>query len=99
MPLSYYEKKVFTRAEGILKYCVLSSPKYEWSTDAEGSRVLTFYFKPKTPEPALMRAVEVMRQAFRKAKASLGETTFKLTDGGFVKIQSIAIAFEKKEAA
>lgn len=63
---TYYERKVFSRAEGILDSCMVSRKQYTWTTEA-GLRRLIFITE-KTPEENVAKAVEFMNRAFRKAR-------------------------------
>lgn len=69
MATDYYKRKVFTRAEGILRTCVIPEYKYSWSEDGNAFA----FFIPLTIEyEVLQKAVRYMECAFRKAKASIG---------------------------
>lgn len=69
MATDYYKRKVFTRAEGILKTCVIPEYKYAWSEDGNA---LAFFFKPSIEVEVLQKVVQYMKSAFRKAKTSIG---------------------------
>lgn len=64
---TYYERKVFSRAEGILDSCMVSRKRYAWMTVA-GLRRLVFITVKETPEENVGKAVEFMNRAFRKAR-------------------------------
>lgn len=64
---TYYERKVFSRAEGILDSCIVSRKRYAWTTEA-GLRRLVFITVKETPEENVEKAVEFMNRAFRKAR-------------------------------
>lgn len=69
MATDYYKRKVFTRAEGILRTCVIPEYKYSWSEDGNA---LAFFFPLSVEYEALQKAVQYMKSAFRKAKANIG---------------------------
>jgi hypothetical protein len=64
---TYYERKVFSRAEGILDSCMVSRKRYAWTTEA-GLRRLVFIVVNDTPEENVGKAVEFMNRAFRRAR-------------------------------
>ena len=64
---TYYERKVFSRAEGILDSCMVSRKRYAWTTEA-GLRRLVFITEKETPEENVGKAVEFINRAFRKAR-------------------------------
>lgn len=64
---TYYERKAFSRAEGILDSCMVSRKGYAWTTEA-GLRRLVFITEKETPEENVGKAVEFMNRAFRKAR-------------------------------
>lgn len=64
---TYYEHKVFSKAEGILDSCMVSRKGYAWTTEA-GLRQLRFITEKETPEENVGKAVEFMNRAFRKAR-------------------------------
>lgn len=69
MATEYYKHKVFIRAEGILKTCVIPEYKYAWSEDGNA---LAFFFPLTVEFEVLQKAVQYMKSAFRKAKANIG---------------------------
>ena len=69
MATDYYKRKVFTRAEGILRTCVIPEYKYAWSEDGNA---LAFFIPLSIGYEALQKAVQYMECAFRKAKANIG---------------------------
>lgn len=64
---TYYERKAFSRAEGILDSCMVSRERYGWTNKA-GLRRLVFIVAKETPEENVGKAVEFMNRAFRKAR-------------------------------
>ena len=64
---TYYERKVFSRAEGILDSCMVSREQYGWTNEA-GLRRLVFIVAKETPEENVAKAVEFMNRAFRRAR-------------------------------
>lgn len=69
MATDYYKHKVFTRAEGILKTCVIPEYKYAWSEDGNA---LAFFIPLSIEFEVLQKVVQYMKSAFRKSKASIG---------------------------
>lgn len=69
MATDYYKRKVFTRAEGILRTCIIPEYKYAWSEDGNA---LAFFIPLSVEYEALQKAVQYMKSAFRKAKANIG---------------------------
>ena len=64
---TYYERKVFSRAEGILDSCMVPRKGYAWTTEA-GLRRLVFITDKEAPGENVAKAVEFMNRAFRKAR-------------------------------
>ena len=69
MATDYYKRKVFTRAEGILRTCVIPEYKYSWSEDGNA---VAFFIPLSVGYEVLQKAVRYMECAFRKANASIG---------------------------
>lgn len=69
MATNYYKHKVFVRAEGILKTCIIPEYRYTWSEDGNA---LAFFIPLSVGYEALQKAVQYMKCAFRKAKANIG---------------------------
>lgn len=89
---TYYERKVFLRAEGILDSCMVSRKRYAWTTEA-GLRRLVFITTKETPEENIAKAVEFMNRAFRKARCRY--TT--VTQGPHFRCHAIYVDIPSKE--
>jgi hypothetical protein len=91
---TYYEYKVFSRAEGILDSCMVSRKRYAWMTEA-GLRRLVFITEKDTPEENVGKAVEFMNRAFRKARCRYSV----VTQGPYFGCHVIYIDIPSKEVA
>lgn len=95
--LTYYECKVFDRANGILDTCLLSRRGYAWK-DTDSGRALLFILEDKNPSRcALEKAVDSMNIAFRKAKCSKTKTVYS-HEGNAEWCVAIRIDIQAKEA-
>lgn len=90
MATNYYKRKVFVRAEGVLKTCVIPEYKYAWADD---TNLLVFFIPKEIDETVLCKAVQYMKSAFRKVRVDLGPVYSKETTNRF--IRTIAIRFNK----
>lgn len=70
---TYYERKVFSRAEGILDSCMVSRERYGWTNEA-GLRRLVFIVAKETPDENVAKAVEFMNRAFLKARCRYSQS-------------------------
>lgn len=95
-PTTYYERKVFTRAEGILDTCLIARHGYRWGAKSDtGSRVLAFVLEPDVDQAAVDRALEYMRAAFRKAVCYRGpEAVYKAEPEN--RYPTIVVEFDKE---
>lgn len=69
MATNYYKHKVFVRAEGILKTCIIPEYRYTWSGDTD---LLVFFIPREIPDTTVQKAAQYMRSAFRKARVDVG---------------------------
>ena len=74
--MTYYERKVFDRANGILDTCLLSRRGYAWKDTDSGRALLLILEDKNPPHYALEKAVDSMKLAFRKAKCSSTKTVY-----------------------
>lgn len=95
MATDYYKRKVFARAEGILKTCIIPEYKYAWSDDTD---LLVFFIPREIPDTTVQKAAQYMRSAFRKARVDVGpvfENRLARNPEANRFIRTIAIRFNK----
>lgn len=69
MATDYYKRKVFARAEGILKTCLVPEYRYAWGNDTD---LLVYFIPLEIPDTTVQKAAQYMKSAFRKAKVDVG---------------------------
>lgn len=95
MATNYYKRKVFVRAEGVLKTCVIPEYKYAWGNDTD---LLVFFIPREIPDTTVQKAAQYMRSAFRKARVDVGpvfENRLARNPEANRFIRTIAIRFNK----
>ena len=95
MATDYYKHKVFVRAEGILKTCIIPEYKYAWGNDTD---LLVFFIPREIPDTTVQKVAQYMKSAFRKAKVDVGpvfENRLARNPEANRFIRTIAIRFNK----
>jgi hypothetical protein len=95
MATNYYKHKVFVRAEGILKTCIIPEYKYAWGNDTD---LLVFFIPREIPDTTVQKAAQYMKSAFRKARVDVGpvfENRLARNPDANRFIRTIAIRFNK----
>ena len=95
MATNYYKHKVFVRAEGIIKTCIIPEYRYTWSDD---TNLLVFFIPREIPDTTVQKAAQYMRSAFRKARVDVGpvyENRLARNPEANRFIRTIAIRFNK----
>lgn len=95
MATDYYKRKVFARAEGILKTCIIPEYKYAWGNDTD---LLVYFIPREVPDTTVQKAARYMQSAFRKARVDVGpviENRVARNPAANRFIRTIAIRFNK----
>lgn len=95
MATDYYKHKVFVRAEGILKTCIIPEYKYVWGN---GTDLLVYFLPREIPDMTVQKVAQYMKSAFRKAMVDVGpvfENKAARNSDANRFIRTIAIRFNK----
>lgn len=99
MASDYYKRKTFTRAEGILRTCLIPDYRYAWG--GKGNSMLVFFLPTNVEETTLQKVLEYMVKAFRAAKCIIGPSAPNrepVTGNPNKFTRTIVIRFKAKEA-